>query len=603
MIARLPMIVAFVFIYTQFNILFAQKQNKQAFILDMVHNNPGEDLTVSDFNNSTYLKKNGYNGKVMNDFVFPHAAIKFKKINPNLFPDGTPESKWIDNAAKKIKQNIAEAHAAGIKIYYFSDIIVLPKKLVAMYKDEITDENGKISFERPKTVEIHRLMLQELFETFPDLDGLVIRTGETYTNNVPYHTGNNPITKAELSHIKLISLLREEVCVKLNKQVFYRTWSFGGMHDDKDYYLKVTNTIEPHDNLIFSVKHTKGDYHRTYDFNPTITLGKHQQIIEVQCQREYEGKGAYPNYVMDGVINGFEEYFNNKPQPGFKSLNDIKNAPNFCGVWSWSRGGGWVGPYISNELWPRLNAYVLSEWYNTKNITEQKAFSIAMYKLGVRATDTADFRKLSLLSAKAVLRGHASAKLSFDSNMVFWMRDEFLSGIEPEAELNAKAPSEGFLYARFSELYKKNQLELAIQEKYEAVQLWQQIVQLSNKIQLANKSDNEYLKVSAQYGLLLHEIIAEGWQIMALGFVGDSTGNYKVKHLENALRKYDDLWKQYTLLKQKNSSCATLYKPFAFVYQAPHYHLKKGMDYSVDKYRKILQLTKVKSKSKVLINN
>ena len=58
------------------------------------------------------------------------------------------------------------------------------------------------------------MMLEELFEIFPHLDGLVIRTGETYLNDVPYHTGNGPITNRISSHVKLINLLRDEVCVK-----------------------------------------------------------------------------------------------------------------------------------------------------------------------------------------------------------------------------------------------------------------------------------------------------------------------------------------------------------------------------------------------------
>ena len=43
-------------------------------------------------------------------------------------------------------------------------------------------------------------------------------------------------------------------------------------------------------------------------FNPCIGIGKHQQVVEVQCQREYEGKGAHPNYIAKGVIDGFEEF-------------------------------------------------------------------------------------------------------------------------------------------------------------------------------------------------------------------------------------------------------------------------------------------------------
>jgi len=586
MIARLPLILSCFFCFLAGT--KAYNQTKATFILDMVHNNPGEPLTKTSFNNSAVLAANGYNGKVMNDFIFPTAAITFKKLNPEIFPIGSKEYEWVMNAANTIRKNIKEAHGAGIKVYYFTDVIVLPKKLVSLYHDEICDANGRISFERPKTVEIHKIMLDELFETFPDLDGLVIRTGETYTNNVPFHTGNNPITNGAESHIKLLKLLREEVCVKWNKQIFYRTWSFGGMHDDTAYYQKVTSQIEPHKNLVFSIKHTKGDYQRTYDFNPTLSLGNHRQIVEVQCQREYEGKGAYPNYVMDGVINGFEEYGANKPQAGFKSLNDIKNNKNFAGVWSWSRGGGWVGPYITNEFWCKLNAYVISHWAANTLQTEEQVFNRFMTENGIKGNSRKPFRQLALLSAQAVIRGHASVKLPFDSNMVFWMRDEFLAGIEPQAELIARFPSEGFLYSSFENLYSKNLLDTAVAEKFEAVLLWQKIVALSRQVHMPNKSDELYIRVSSQYGLLLHQIIAEGWNIMAMGFAGDAGGKYNYKAMDASIKKYDAYWKAFEQFKMANTSSATLYKPFAFVYQGPTYHLEKGMDYSIKKYRNLI---------------
>ena len=351
----------------------AAGQNKP-YILDMVHNNPGEKLTQSSFNDPAFLKQEGYNGMVVNEFSFVHTAITFDGFDKRIFPVGSVEREWVLKTAEDIRAHIRRAHAAGLKAYYFTDIIVLPKKLVELYHDEICDANGKISFERPKTIEIHRFLFNAVFEAFPDLDGLVIRTGETYLNNVPYHTGNNPITNGVESHIKLLNLLRQEVCVKHNKMVFYRTWSFGGMHDDPSYYLAVTDKIEPHPNLVFSIKHTKGDYQRTFDFNPTLLLGKHRQIVEVECQREYEGKGAYPDYIGDGVINGFEEYKGIKPQRGYRSLQDIKGSPLLSGVWTWSRGGGWVGPYINNEFWCRLNAYVISHWIQDTRQTEEQVF-------------------------------------------------------------------------------------------------------------------------------------------------------------------------------------------------------------------------------------
>jgi len=569
------------------NNLFAQKV--APYILDMVHNNPGEPLTVTAFNSPHYLKQKGYNGQVMNDFTFAHAAITFDKLNPQIFPQGSKERVWVMQAAERVRNNIKAAHAAGIKIYYFIDMIVLPKKLVELYHDDICDAKGKISFERPKTMEIHRMMLDELFETFPDLDGLVIRTGETYLNNVPYHTGNNPITNGVESHVKLIKLLREEVCVKRNKTIFYRTWSFGGMHDSAAYYLAVTNQIEPHTNLIFSIKHTKGDYHRTYDFNPTLSIGSHKQLIEVECQREYEGKGAFPNYVMNGVINGFEEYVTTKPQQGYKSLNEIKENKNFAGVWSWSRGGGWVGPYITNEFWCKLNAYVISQWGIDTKQSEETVFNHFMDDNGINSPKgRVAFRELCLLSAKAVIRGHESAKYFFDKDWVWWSRDEFLGGIDTFNVPQRLYPSEGFLNKGFNWYYEHHLLDSVIEEKQDAVALWKQIVALSNKVEMTDKQDQDYLKVSSMYGLLLHSIIADGWRIMALGYVGDRTGNYDKKQLITYIKKYDNDWKVYNELKANKPACATLYKQYAFINIAPTYHAEQGMGASVDKYRKIM---------------
>ncbi|WP_207535281.1 hypothetical protein [Desertivirga arenae] len=552
-------------------------QDNGLFILDMVHHNPGEPLTQTKFSDPEYLKHCGYNSMVVNDFTFAHAALTFDKLDSRIFPKGSKERDWVLAAAEKVRQNIDRAHKAGIKVYYFTDIIVLPKRLVELYHDQVVDENGKISFERPRTVEIHKIMIEELFDTFPGLDGLVIRTGETYLNNVPYHTGNNPITKGIESHIKLINLLREEVCVKRDKKIFYRTWLSAGMHEQPGIYLNVTDRITPHTNLIFSIKHTKGDFHRTLDFNPTLGIGRHPQIVEVQCQREYEGKGAYPNYVAEGVINGFEEYSGNKPQKGLKSVQEMRQTAQFKGIWTWSRGGGWVGPYIANEFWPRLNAFVLSRWAQNTPLTEEEVFNQFMDENGFSKNSRKKFRELCLLSSKAVLRGHNSASIDWDAKWVWWTRDQFLSGTDGAV-----------LQTAFEKLYAASILDAAVKEKYEAVELWKKIEKLSREVKLKSKSDQDYIQVSCTYGLLLHKIIAEGWNIMALGFKGDKTGSYNKTEIAQSLKRYDEAWRSYHYLKNGNASCATLYEPYAFVFRAKGYHQEGGLGKSVDKYRNII---------------
>ncbi len=569
-----------------FSTIIAQQGSQlPEFMIDMVHHNPGEPLTTSAFNSPAYLKKNGFIGQVMNDFIFVHAAITYNKFDSTIFLKGTKERIWVEAAAKKIKANIIAAKKAGIKVYYFTDIIVLPKKLVEKYRADICDANGKISFERPLTIQLHKLMLDEVFETFPDLDGLVIRTGETYTNNVPYHTGNDPITNGPYSHIKLIQLLRDEVCEKRNKTIIYRTWSFGGMHDSAAYYLAVVNNIQLHKNLIFSIKHTRGDYQRTYPFNPCIGAGNHKQIIEVQCQREYEGKGAYPNYVIDGVVNGFEE--NAQSNQVINSLKVFRNHPNFAGVYSWSRGGGWVGPYITNEFWCKLNTFVIKNWITHPSWTELEAFNAFMDQQGiVQSESRVAFRKLALLSAKAIIRGHTSAQLPIKPSWPFWMRDQFLAGVDTVAANYKKIyTSEGLLHQAFTAFYQNNQLETAINEKKEAVTIWDSIVRLSNQVYTSNKQDDDYIRVSAKYGLFLHQIIASGWEVMAIGFVGDKTGKYDILKLKKSIYSYDKAWYNFQQLKAKHANCASLYEANAFLYTGPTYRSSQGMGASVNKYR------------------
>ena len=152
--------------------------------------------------------------------------------------------------------------------------------------------------------------------------------------------------------------------------MIFRTWDLfnNKFHADLDYYLDITDKIEPCEKLIFSIKHTALDFWRNVKFNPCLGKGKHRQVVEVQCQREYEGKGAYPIYVMQGVIDGFIE---NKDRKGLK---DIVLNPLISGVYTWSRGGGWNGPYIKNEFWCDINAFVIAQYANNPAKTEKEIF-------------------------------------------------------------------------------------------------------------------------------------------------------------------------------------------------------------------------------------
>ncbi|WP_367429495.1 hypothetical protein [Streptomyces celluloflavus] len=547
------------------------------YLFDMVQANPGEPMTESRYNDPRTLADYGYDGQVVNEFRPPHTAVTFDSFDERIFPAGSAARAWVEDTARRIDAHIRRAHAAGIGAYFFTDIIVLPRRLVELHGDRVLDDEGRISLHRPLTRQIHRLMLREVFARFPGLDGLVIRTGETYLQNVPFHTGNNPITEGRSSHELLIGLLREEVCVRAGKRLLYRTWSTGGdrLRDDPAFYRAVTDAIAPHERLLFSVKHTASDFWRTVEFNPTLGIGRHRQIVEVECAREYEAKGACPDYIADGVINGFEEYGSG---PGPRGLADLVDNPLLAGVWTWSRGGGWRGPYLANELWCDLNMWVMARWARATGGGEEGAFAAYARRVGLHGAAARRFRRLALLSAAGTLRGHYSAVVPVRS--LTWTRDQFLGGSDKD------------LAGDFGTILDRGLMSAALAEKDHAARIWREVTALAGTLPLHDPADRRYLRVSARYGQYLYTVIRHGWQVMLRGVAGDRSGGYDTAAMAAHLRAYDAAWRDWRRLAAREPSCATLYQPLGFgkkdangVYEADPEH---GMGPSVDHYRALL---------------
>jgi len=548
----------------------AGEDSPARFVLDMVQDNPGEPQQPSAFRDPRKLAGWGYNGQVIE--AVADSCETFDAIAPDIMTPGGEARLWIEQHAQSLEIKAQQAHAAGIKAYAWFQFIVLPKALVAKFKNDICDARGRIDLERPLTQTILRAQVAELFARCPSLDGLVVRTGEVYLQDSPFHAasgnanegktqGGSAIINGPQSHIALLNILRGEACEKRNKTIIYRTWDFGNnFHVNPDYYLRVTDAIEPHPNLIFSIKHQAGDFLRMTPFNPTLGIGRHRQMVEVQCQREAYGKGAHPFYVGDGVINGWEEYAT-LMQPGRpRGLRDIVNNTNFAGVWTWSRGGGWEGPYITNELWCALNACVIAQYAVNPKRTEEEIFNqVAAQQLGLKGGDLARFRELNLLSAAAVLRGQCSFIKPVD---LWWARDDFMA-----------APNLGAFAAT-------NLAAGALAEKAEAVAMWEKIQTLARQIQFADPAAQDFVETSCAYGRIKYSIFEQGWTILLCGAMGGKSGQYDLDKLSAAIARYDALWKEWRALKAAHPSCATLYKDLAF-------GDKPGLGAAVDRWRKV----------------
>jgi hypothetical protein len=555
-----------------FTVAYGQGQPSTSarFILDMVHDNPGEPPQATAFRDPRRLREWGYSGQVIEEGA--ESCQTFGVLAPDVFAGDNDARKWIDAHAENLAEKARLAHVAGVKAYAWFQLLVLPRAVVSRYREDICDSEGQFDLGRPMTRSLIRAQVNEVFERCPELDGLVVRTGEIYLHDSPYHaaSGRNSESKTQgatvirhgpRSHIELLNLLREEVCAKRGKMLFYRTWDFGdNFHVNPDYYLKVTEAVEPHTNLVFSIKHQAGDFLRMTPFNPTLGIGRHPQIVEVQCQREAYGKGAHPYYVGDGVINGWEEYdILMKPgQP--RGLRDFVRDPHFAGVWTWSRGGGWAGPYITNELWCALNAYVIAKYAQDLRRTEGEVFDeFARQQLGLRGRDSADFRELCLGSAAAVLRGQCSLKGPVD---LWWARDDYIA-----------APNLSY--------FVMNRLARdVLAEKAKSVAQWRRIEFLAHQIHFPDSSTQEFVETSCAYGRIKYALFEQLWTILLLGEQGEMANDYDRPGLIQAMAEYDRLWQEWAQLKRTHLSCSTLYKEVAFGNQP-------GAGAAVARYRKL----------------
>lgn len=472
-------------------------------------------------------------------------------------------------------------------------MFVLPTIILEKYANEMLRNkedasgfnviHGKLvpDINRKLVDKLIRIQIKEIFETFPELDGLTIRFGETYLFDTPYHSGGSPVhaggEEGIDGHVKLIKLLREEVCEKYNKKLFYRTWDFGFFHTKASVYSKITDQIEPHQNLIFSIKYTNGDFHRLTPFNRTLGIGKHNYIVEFQGQPEYYGKGAHPVYVFGGMLNGFYEYKGLMKKNEIQSVSALKNDPKFKGLWTWSRGGGWRGPYITNELWCDVNTYAAAIWAQDTTLTEEQTLEKSLSMIGVKEESIPQFISLLHKADIAVLKGQCSAvdigKSRFN---VWWTRDQYFSGEES-------------LSAFFNYIIENRKEKEVLVEKNEAVKLWKEIEVLAGTIMMDNPEDMAYLRTSATYGRIKHEIISNIFSICIYG-KKDLTDPENYKNLKHSISEYDRLWLEFKELKQNNQNCASLYEPNAFNINKDGVsgNVEKGIGNTVGKYKRLL---------------
>lgn len=383
-------------------------------------------LTGPWMNNATFAKRAGY-GTIAGGSIC--GAATFDKLPGGPWYNDT-EMKFASSARQQLAADAEAAAAEGLVLWASYEALSFPERLVHAYATEMVDPNqtscigyhkskhGCISFSQSRTREVFGMLLDEVFDSFPALDGIVFRYGE----NSPchYNVGNAPWNPNESveSLVEFISVLRDELCVQRNKTVIFRTWDTDTQrfHANRTFYNAVVGQVSPHPKLVFSIKHTKLDFWRRTRSNPCIGAGEHLQVVEACVGNLFQGMGAYPSYVVDGVINGFEENIASGDHFG---LRDMVGKPTFAGLFPVTQGSftyphpdGGREPCRDCEAgavpypwaWPWLEFTVFARWAQEPTRSEEEIFlETVRSEWGLSAADAATLRSALLLAMSANL--------------------------------------------------------------------------------------------------------------------------------------------------------------------------------------------------------
>lgn len=341
----------------------------------------------------------GNNGLVRGGFL---EFVDFDKVGNGfeVYPANSPYRQRHQAMREHLGHLMCYAHDMGLEVILDTDMVALTTPL----REYLDRRFGGMLTENPAFWEVYRLGLEELFEEMPCVDGVMIRIGEAGAiYNIPGwdYTSALEVRNVEAAQAMLRAFL--QAAEAHGKWVIFRSWSVGigevgDMHVDVEAYNRLLEGISS-PNLLVSTKYVMGDFYSYLPFNPTLTQGDHNRLIEMQNRLEFEGFMAFPDYIAPTHRAALREF--------------LRTNPNIRGLWQWNQGGGpqqagpmSLYPFYGFWLWIDANAWVTSQlaW-------EPDADTVALTEMWVRRTFGNDpvtvrnMTELLLRSREPVLQG------------------------------------------------------------------------------------------------------------------------------------------------------------------------------------------------------
>ncbi|MEO0586387.1 MAG: hypothetical protein AAF078_01985, partial [Planctomycetota bacterium] len=325
--------------------------------------NAGEPAIDSRYRDPAVLAGLGYTGGVL------YETTALSGLNGLDSVRSSEIRSWLGARVEAIDEKLEGYERAGMEAYASFDALVLPKELIEAGGASMRCK-GRTALCPASEATWNAVLgsLESHLERWPQLAGVVIRFGDHDADRLPHLSGNDLYSPhcprcssmdAATRIADLVRRYRELVVDRFGKRLIVRAWNVrpGGLHDDPALAKKVVEKLDPAWNdgrVVFSFKFTQTDFWRYQPWNPSsLAMGGWPVVYELQCQREFEGKGGVPNWQAPLWRDGMPEAGAKPGEAG--GLAAATKRANVVGVWAWARGGGWGGPFVGDERWIDAN--------------------------------------------------------------------------------------------------------------------------------------------------------------------------------------------------------------------------------------------------------
>lgn len=243
--------------------------------------------------------------------------------------------------------------SSGMKVFLTMDVMVYTPALLE-----------KVGYSERSINKFLTELLDQFFTDFPEVDGVIIRIGESDGQDVKEGFRSQLVLKNPTQVNRFLKSILP-VFEKHQRLCIFRTWTVGAHRVGDLIWRRATLTRTTagiqSPSLVLSMKFGESDFFRYLSLNRNFFVTDIPTIIELQTRREYEGCGEYPSFI-GGDYNQF--------------ALELKNAPNFIGLNIWCQTGGWTPfrrlAFLQKEaIWTEINTFVTIRMFKHEETWEE----------------------------------------------------------------------------------------------------------------------------------------------------------------------------------------------------------------------------------------